>query len=74
MHSGPLMHESWILAVGDEDPESKNIELITELIREEGKLRMQQHQRRIQLLKAKRGSEKHRDFLKQLGNQLSVVE
>ena len=38
------------------------------------KLRMPRHQRRIQLLKAKRGSKKHSDFLDKFVNLLSVME
>ena len=47
MHLGPLMHHSWISALEDKDSETKNLELIAELIREERKLRMPHHQRRI---------------------------
>ena len=74
MHLGPLMHESWSTALDAKDPDDKSLDHIAELIQEEGKLRMPQHQRRLQLLKAKRGSEKHSDFLDKLGNLLSVAE
>ena len=47
IHLGPLMHDSWISALEDKDSETKNLELIAELIPEKGKLRMPRHQRRI---------------------------
>ena len=51
MHLGPLMHESWSTALDAKDPDDKSLDQIAELIREERKLRMPQHQRRLKLLK-----------------------
>ena len=58
MHLGPLVHTSWLQSLETKDIKSKNIDEITYLIKEEGKLRMPCHQRRLQLLKAKRNSNK----------------
>ena len=68
------MYESLSTALKIKDPDNKNLEQITELIWKEGKLRMPWHQRRVQFFKAKKGSEKHNNFLDRLGNLLSVVE
>ena len=74
MHLGSLMHGSWSTALEVKNPDNKSLEQIAELIREEGNQGTPQHQRRMELLKAKRRSEKHSDFLDKLGNLLSVAE
>ena len=66
IHLGPLLHTSWLQSL-----ETKEI---TYLIQEEGKLRMPCDQRRLQLLKANRNSNKHSDFLYQLETLMSVAE
>ena len=52
-HPVPLMHVSWLQSIDDKDPRNKNLEQLVDLIKEEGKLRIPRHQRRLQLLKAK---------------------
>ena len=74
MHLGPLMQAWWLQALEDKDSGNKNLEQLIELINEEGKLRMQRHQRRLQLLKVKRGNEQHSDFLYTIENLMSVAE
>ena len=74
MQLGPLLHSSWLQSPETKDIKSKNLDEITCLIQEEGKLRMPCHQRRLQLLKAKRNSNKHIDFLYQLETLMSVAE
>ena len=54
MHLGPLMHVSWLQSIDDEGLKNKNLEQLVDLIKGERKLRMSRHQRRLQLLKAKR--------------------
>lgn len=53
---------------------SKTLKELINAIKEEGKLRMPCHQRRLQLLEAKRNSEKHSDFLFKLESLMSVAE
>ena len=68
MHLGPILHTSWLQSLEKQDIKNKSLNEITNLIQEEDKLRMPRHQHRIQLLKAKRNSNKHSDFLYQLEN------
>ena len=44
------------------------------MIKAEGKLRVPRHQRRLQLLKAKRSNDTHSDFLYNLESLMSVAE
>ena len=74
MHLVPLLHSSWQQSLETKDIKNKNLDEITCLIQEEGKLRMPCHQRRLQLLKANRNSNKHSDFLYQLETLMSVAE
>ena len=45
-----------------------------ELIKEEGKLRMPRHLRRLELLKVKRGNERHSDLFYTIENLMRVGE
>mgnify|MGYP007022731161 CR=1 FL=1 len=74
MHLGKLVQSSWVQSLETKDVKNKNLDEITNLIKEEGKLWMPCHQRRLQLLKDKRNSNKHSDFLHQLENSMSVAE
>ena len=56
------------------DLDSKSLKALTELLRDETRLRMLGHQRRMDLIKAKRGQYKHIDYLDKLGSLFSVVE
>ena len=68
------MHASWIQALDAKKLEELPLEEITEIIKEEGKLRMPVHQRRLQLLKAKRNQTRHTEFIFQLEKLMSVAE
>ena len=74
MHLGPLVQSSWLQSLETKDMKNKTIEELINLIKAEGRLRMPCHQRRLQLLKAKRNSNKHSDFLYQLETLMSVAE
>ena len=74
MHLGPLVQSSWLQSLETKDMKNKTLQELMELIKEEGKLRMPCHQRRLQLLKAKRNSNKHSNFLYQLETLMSVAE
>ena len=74
MHLGLSMHISWLQSLDDKDPKNRNLEQLVDLIKEKGKLRIPRHQRRLQLLLAKRGNEKHSDFLYTLENLMSVAK
>jgi hypothetical protein len=74
IHLAPLMHSSWTQAIESKKLEDKPVRELTELIKEEGKLRMPVHQRRLQLLKAKRNQTKHTEFIFQLEKLMSVAE
>ena len=70
----PLLHESWSTALNAKDPDSKSLEALTELVREVARLRLPCQKRRMYLIKNKRGSEKHSDYLDKLGQLFSVAE
>ena len=74
MHLGPLVQSSWLQSLETKDMKNKTMEELINLIKAEGRLRMPCHQRRLQLLKAKRNSNKHSDFLYQLETLMSVAE
>ena len=74
LHLAPLMHASWIQALDAKKLEELPLEEITEIIKEEGKLRMPVHQRRLQLLKARRNQTRHTEFIFQLEKLMSVAE
>ena len=74
MHLAPLMHSSWIQALESKNLEEKTLGELTAIIKEEGKLRMPVHQRRLQLLKAKRNQTRHTEFIFQLEKLMSVAE
>ena len=73
MHLTPLLHESWSTALNAKDPDSKSLEALAELLREEARLRMPRHQRRMDLIKVKRGQDKHSDYLDKLGNLFTKI-
>jgi hypothetical protein len=74
IHLAPLMHSSWTQAIETKNLEDKSVRELTEIIKEEGKLRMPVHQRRLQLLKARRNQTKHTEFIFQLEKLMSVAE
>ena len=74
LHLAPLMHSSWIQALESKNLGEKSLGELTEIIKEEGKLRMPVHQRRLQLLKAKRNQTRHTEFIFQLEKLMSVAE
>ena len=74
IHLSPLLHQIWISALDCKTPEDKSLEELTELIKDEAKLRQPKHQRGMTLIQTKRGSEKHSDFLKKISENYSVAE
>ena len=75
MHLSPLLQESWSIALEDKDSDNKSREALVELAREEARLRMPCHLRRMYHTKAKRqGQEKHSDYLDKIGNLFSVAK
>ena len=57
MHLSSLLHKSRSTALEAKDPDNKCLEDLAELVREEGRLMMPRHQRRMNLIKAKRGQD-----------------
>ena len=74
MHLPPMMHPSWVQALEAKNPNEHSVDDLIEFLKVEGKLRMPVHQRRLQLLKVKRGSTRHSDFIFQIGKLMSVAE
>jgi hypothetical protein len=74
MHLGPLMHSSWIQALESQKLEEKTLTEIIEIVKKEGCMRMPVHQRRIQLMKAKRNQTRHTEFIFTLEKLMSVAE
>jgi hypothetical protein len=74
VHLGPLMHSSWIQAFDSQNLEEKTLTEIIELVKKEGRMRMPVHQRRIQLMKAKRNQTRHTEFIFTLEKLMSVAE
>ena len=68
------MNSTWLQALEVKKIKEKNLDEIIQLIEEEGRLRMPRHQRRLQLLKAKRNAGKHSDFLFTLETLMGVSE
>jgi len=61
MNLSPLLHQIWNSALDSKNPEDKSLEELTELVKNEAKLRMPQHQRRMSLVQSQGGSERHND-------------
>ena len=74
VHLGPLMHSSWIQALESQKLEEKTLTEIVEIVKNEGRMRMPVHQRRIQLMKAKRSQTRHTEFIFTLEKLMSVAE
>ena len=68
MHLSPLLHQICNSALGSKNLEDKSLEELTELVKDEAKLRMPKHHRRVSLIQNKRGSERHRDYLEKYLN------
>ena len=66
MPLSPLLHQIWISALDSKNLEDKSLEELTELVRDEAKLRMPKHQRRMSSIQTKWGSEIHSDFLEKV--------
>ena len=58
-----MLHKDWSSPLESKDPDEKSLEALAELVREEAKLRMPHHQKRIDLIKTKRGQEKDSHYL-----------
>ena len=63
-----MIHESWSTALEVKDPENLSLEELAEFVQDEARLRMPRNQRRMDLLKAKRGQEKYSDYLDKWGS------
>jgi hypothetical protein len=74
VHLGPLMHSSWIQAFESQNLGEKSLAEIIEIVKKEGRMRMPVHQRRIQLMKAKRNQARHTEFIFTLEKLISVAE
>ena len=64
MNLSPLLYQIWMPALDNNNPEDNSLEDLTELLRDEAKLRMHQH--RMSSIQTKRGSERHSDFLEKI--------
>ena len=64
MHLSPLLHQIWILAPDSKNPEDISLGELTELVKDEAKLRMPKYQRRMALIQIIRGSERLSDLKK----------
>ena len=72
MHLSPLLHQIWNSALDSKNPEDKSLEELTELVKDEAKLRMPKHQRRMNLIKMKRGSERQSDYLEKYDGSQAI--
>ena len=63
MHISPLLHQICISALDSKNLEDMCLEELTELVRDEDKIRRPKHQHQMSLIQTKRGSERHSDFL-----------
>ena len=71
----PLLQQIWITACSHGgDPEERSLEELIKSIEDEANLRQPKHTRCMILLKNKRGSDKHTDFLEKIVENYSVVE
>ena len=70
----PLLHDSWIAALKQVQPESRNLKELTDAIEEEAKRNDPKHTRRVKILQLKRGSDAHSDFAERLRQEGSVIE
>ena len=74
MYLSPLLHKSWSLVLECRDRDEKSLEEPSELVRDEAKLEMLHHQRRMNLIQTKREQDRHSDYLNKLSNLFSVGE
>ena len=64
MNLSPLLHQIWNSALDSKNPEDKSLEELTELVKNEAKLRMPQHQRRMSLVQSQGAQRDTMTFLK----------
>ena len=74
MHLSPLLHQICNSAMDRKNPEKKSLEEMTEIVKEKAEIRMLKHQRRMNRIQTKRGSERLNEYLEKISDLYSGAE